>query len=53
MDRLTVAVEYRRQLRTELRDLLSCVRPEDFTLTELRDLLAIIRPARDRTIRID
>ena len=52
MDRLTVAVEYRRQLRTELRDLLSCVRPEDFTLTELRDLLAIIRPARDRTIRI-
>ena len=52
MDRHPVAVEERRELDAELCDLLTPVRPEDFTLTELRDLLAIIRPARDRTIRI-
>lgn len=49
MDRTDSAVEYRQRLRDELAQLLSVLRPDQFTLIELNALLDIMRPAAART----
>ena len=49
MDRQPTAVEYRRQLRRQLSDLLAELQVDSLTLTELRELLRLVAPVIERS----
>lgn len=51
MDRVSHAVEFREQLRDELAQLWSTIRPEQLTLIELQESVAILRPVAQRAAR--